>query len=169
MNDSSLHDLLWYQFGAALDMLERAMMACPDETWGDQVSFSEFWYYAYHTLFWTDFYLSNQQEDDFQPPAPFTVGEFEPDVLPERVYSQAELIAYLEFVRAKARAHIASLTPERMETHLKIWSRDFSSLEWLLYNLRHVQHHAAQLNLLLRQAGVTPPSWVSRTAHPFEG
>jgi len=29
-----------------------------------------------------------------------------------------------------------------------------------LYNLRHVQHHAGQLQLLLRRAGVTPPRWV---------
>lgn len=165
----SLKPVLWQQFGASLDMLENALIACPDEVWGKEISFYAFWYYAYHTLFWTDFYVSNEQEEDFRPPAPFTVGEFEADVLPERVYSKAELITYLEFVRAKARTHIAALTPERMQTQLKIGRRDFSLLEWLLYNLRHVQHHAAQLNLLLRQAGVTPPNWVSRTVHPLEG
>jgi uncharacterized damage-inducible protein DinB len=31
----------------------------------------------------------------------------------------------------------------------------------LLYNMRHVQHHTAQLNLLLRQRGIIPPNWVS--------
>lgn len=35
-----------------------------------------------------------------------------------------------------------------------------SRAELHLYNLRHVQHGAAQLNLLLRQAGVVPPGWV---------
>jgi hypothetical protein len=33
----------------------------------------------------------------------------------------------------------------------------------LLYNLRHVQHHAAQLNLILRQTVDAAPRWVGRT------
>jgi uncharacterized damage-inducible protein DinB len=34
------------------------------------------------------------------------------------------------------------------------------AVELLLYNLRHVQHHTAQLNLLIRQAGGEPAPWV---------
>jgi uncharacterized damage-inducible protein DinB len=34
--------------------------------------------------------------------------------------------------------------------------------ELLLYNLRHVQHHVGQLNLLIRQAGAEPAAWVMR-------
>jgi hypothetical protein len=33
----------------------------------------------------------------------------------------------------------------------------------MLYNLRHVQHHAAQLNLILRQVTDSAPDWVGRT------
>jgi uncharacterized damage-inducible protein DinB len=40
----------------------------------------------------------------------------------------------------------------------------FSRAEMLLYNLRHVQHHAAQLNLLLRQQTGGAPGWVSEAA-----
>jgi uncharacterized damage-inducible protein DinB len=46
--------------------------------------------------------------------------------------------------------------------------RDMSNAELLLYNMRHVQHHAAQLNLLLRQTTDSAPDWVSkggRAAH----
>jgi hypothetical protein len=39
-----------------------------------------------------------------------------------------------------------------------------SVFELLLYNLRHVQHHAAQLNLILRQQVDAAASWVGRTA-----
>ena len=35
-------------------------------------------------------------------------------------------------------------------------------VESLLYNMRHVQHHAAQLNLLLRQSTNSAPDWVAR-------
>ncbi len=34
-------------------------------------------------------------------------------------------------------------------------------MEQLLYNMRHVQGHAAQLNLLLGQKGVSSPDWVT--------
>jgi len=40
---------------------------------------------------------------------------------------------------------------------------EVSFLELLLYNLRHVQHHAAQLNLILRQETDSAPGWVGQT------
>jgi uncharacterized damage-inducible protein DinB len=40
--------------------------------------------------------------------------------------------------------------------------RAMSNGELLLYNMRHVQHHAAQLNLLLRQKTDSAPNWVSK-------
>ena len=33
--------------------------------------------------------------------------------------------------------------------------------ELLLYNMRHTQHHAAQLNLILRQETDAAPGWVA--------
>ena len=38
----------------------------------------------------------------------------------------------------------------------------YSVLEILLYNMRHVQHHAAQLNLLLRQETNHAPDYISQ-------
>jgi uncharacterized damage-inducible protein DinB len=41
--------------------------------------------------------------------------------------------------------------------------RAMSNGELLLYNMRHVQHHAAQLNMLLRQrTNSAAPRWVSK-------
>ena len=40
--------------------------------------------------------------------------------------------------------------------------RQMSNGELLLYNMRHVQHHAAQLNMLLRQTTDSAPDWVSK-------
>jgi uncharacterized damage-inducible protein DinB len=37
---------------------------------------------------------------------------------------------------------------------------DVSHAELLLYNMRHVQHHTAQLNLMLRQETGSAPRWV---------
>jgi len=57
-----------------------------------------------------------------------------------------------------------NLTDEMADQRWINYSRtmDYSVLELLIYNLRHVQHHAAQLNLILRQDIDAAPEWVSR-------
>ncbi|HEU4724080.1 MAG TPA: DinB family protein [Candidatus Eisenbacteria bacterium] len=154
--------VVWSQFGAAIDMLENAMRAAPDQVWGDRSKTPEFWYVAYHTLFWLDYYLSEDPER-FAPPAPYTMGEFDPaGVLPDRVYSKDELLAYLAHGRAKCRAALATLTDEAAARPCGFPRRDMSAMELHLYNMRHVQHHAAQLNLMLRQTIDSAPDWVSK-------
>lgn len=162
-------DILWQQFGAAIDMLENAMRACPDELWGNRSDEQGFWYIAYHTLFWLDFYLSESAEG-FTPPAPYTLDEFDPaGLLPERVYTKGELQSYLEHGRKKCRAAIETLTEEKARQHFKYRRIDLGFAELLLYNMRHVQHHAAQLNLILRQTIDSAPRWVSRAQNKAGG
>jgi hypothetical protein len=141
----TMKPLLWQQFGAAIQMLENAIVACPIEVWTTDQKEFDFWYNAYHTIFWLDFYLSDSR-DSFIPTEPYGVTEFDPSgLLPERVFTPTELLAYLELTREKCRQRIANLEPMRM---FKVGSRDFNHLELLLYNLRHVQHHVGQLNQL---------------------
>lgn len=155
--DSAWKTTLWAQFGASIRMLENAIRATPDTAWDSGEP--QVWYLAYHTLFFLDYYLADGPEG-FAPPAPFTLSELDPaGVMPERVYTKAELLEYLGHGREKCRARIFSLTDPYV---LSGFGRERSHLEMLLYNLRHVQHHAAQLNLLLRQRTGDAPGWVGR-------
>ena len=157
--------IIWQQFGAAIDMLENAVIACPAKVWGDRPGPQEFWYLTFHTLFFLDFYLSDKREG-FGPPAPFGLEEFDPaGVLPPRVYSKDELLTYLTYGRKKCRSAIAGLTQERATSESGGLRPGLTYLELHLYNMRHVQHHAAQLNLILRQTIDSAPRWVSKTAH----
>jgi len=161
--DTAWKEIVWQQFGASIDMLENALVACPEDLWGDRSRRPEYWYSVYHVLFWLDFYLSDSFAA-FAPPAPFNLDELDPaGLLPERVYTQAELHHYLEHGRKKCRATIAALTDEKARERRKFGSVDGTVAELLLYNLRHVQHHTAQLNLLLRQTTDDAPGWVGRT------
>ena len=100
--------LLWQQFGAAIDMLENAIVACPDQVWTTNQREFDFWYNAFHTIFWLDFYLSDSRES-FVPTQPYGVTEFDPSgLLPERVFTRTELLAYLEQAREKCRQRIQS-------------------------------------------------------------
>ena len=161
--DSTWKSGLWRQFGAALDMLENALVACPDELWSDRSRRPEFWYVVYHTLFWMDLYLSDAIEG-FAPPAPFTLDELDPaGLLPERVYTKDELLSYLAHGRRKCRAKIEGLTDEQARQRCVFGWGEASVAELLLYNMRHVQHGAAQLNLILRQTVDSAPRWVAQT------
>jgi hypothetical protein len=162
--DTTWKSVLWQQFGAAIDMLENAMRACPDELWSDRSQRPEFWYLVYHTLFFLDYYLSESVEE-FAPPPPFNLDELDPaGLLPERPYTKDELQAYLDHDRRKCRDTIEALTDERARRiHTFPWD-EMSLAELLLYNLRHVQHHAAQLNLILRQKIDSTPGWVARAS-----
>lgn len=157
----SIKESLWKQFGASIDMLENAILLCPVEHWNTG---TEFWYNAYHCLFFLDYYLTMDPKT-FSPPTPFTLSEFE-DSMPETVYEKHELINYLQYNREKCHSLISALTEEKLvERWINVsGSMNYSILEILLYNMRHVQHHSAQLNLLLRQSINDAPDWVSRAS-----
>jgi len=168
--ETDWNTIIWRQYGAAIDMLENAIRACPDELWSDPSKPPQwtsrdvpgFWYVAYHTLFFLDFYLS-ESEKGFAPPAPFTLDELDPaGLLPERPYTKDELLTYLAHGREKCRAVMEALTDETARERCGFERRDMSVAELLLYNMRHVQHHAGQLNLMLRQKVDDAPRWVSQ-------
>jgi hypothetical protein len=152
--------VVWRQFGASIDMLENAVVACPDECWGDRIDRTEFWYLTFHTLFFLDLYLS-ESDKRFVPPAPFTLDEMdERGLLPDRVYTKDELLAYLAYGREKCRSVISSMTEEQAHQRCGFEWLDISVAEALLYNIRHVQHHAAQLNFILAKKIGSAPRWV---------
>lgn len=160
--------ITWWQLGAAIDMLENAIVACPNEIWGDRTRPPEYWYIAYHTLFFLDFYFS-ETADGFAPPPPFGLEELDPaGVLPPRVYAKEELLTYLAHCREKCRLTIQGLTDEKAHRPCGSLRPGLSFGELYLYVMRHVQHHAGQLNLMLRQSIDSAPRWVSKAAQTLE-
>jgi len=158
-NSTSINESLWTQFGASLDMLENAIIMCPGELWETDVNF---WYTSYHCIFWTDYYLTTEPSK-FTPPSPFTLSEFDPTgKLPERTYTKTEVLTYLEYCRKKANLLISELTIDKLNQRWINEYKNYSLLEILIYNLRHIQHHSAQLNLLLRQTINNAPNWVGQ-------
>jgi hypothetical protein len=156
--------------GASIDMLENALRACPEELWTAQLwrepaerpDLSQFWYLAYHCLFWLDLYLFGAVEG-FTPPAPFTLAELDPaGLLPERIYTRNELLAYLAHCRQKCRLTIEALSDERVDHLCDFPWGKLPYAELLLDTMRHVQEHAAQLNLFLGQQAGQSARWVAR-------
>jgi hypothetical protein len=151
-------------------MLDNAVRTCPDSLWHDQLwdtgaeqpESAQFWYVVFHTLFWLDLYLSGAVEG-FVPPAQFMLDELDPAGLyPERPYSKDELRTYLAHGRGKCQATIAALTEETAIRPCRFPWGEVTFVELLLYTMRHVQEHAAQLSLFLGQRAGSAPGWVTR-------
>lgn len=158
-NSTSIKEALWNQFGASLEMFENAITMCPDEHWDTSLNF---WYLSFHCNFWTDYYLTTEPSK-FEPLKPFTFSEFDPTgKKPDRTYTKEEVLTYLGHCRQKAKQLISGLTIEKLNDRWVNDYKNFSLLEILFYNTRHIQHHSAQLNLLLRQTINNAPNWVSQ-------
>ncbi len=142
--ETTLRTALWQQFGATIDMLENALLACPSMHWHGLLwsdpgapEYPTFWSITHHTLFWLDLHLTGSLEG-FAPPAPFTLDELDPAGSDEKAHQQ---VAF-PWARGKP----------------------VSYLELLLYSMRHVQEHAAQLSLFLGQHAIPDEAldWVAR-------
>jgi hypothetical protein len=166
------NEMLWRQFGAAIDMLGDALRDCPDELWENRLwedqpnqwvaaGFSAFWYLCYHALFWLDLYLTGAEEG-FAPPAPFDLVEMETDEVLPRTYTREELLSYLEYCCRKCQETIGALSNEQAYRLCRFSWGELPFAELQLYNLRHVQEHGSQLRMFLGQQAGKSAEWVSR-------
>ena len=171
-------ETLWRNFAAVIDMLKNIVAICPEEIWQKE---KKIFYITYHTTIFLDYYLTSPVKD-FQPVLKYTIGDPDnlpagaiDDVIPNRFYTKEELLDYISIIRNKCK-QIIRQTPE--DKFSERWISDdeidihglcpslvinYSLLEILLYNLRHVQHHVAQLNSLLRQSANLATEWISQS------
>lgn len=166
------NEMLWRQFGVAIEMLGDALRECPDALWETQLwadapdqwvakGFSRFWYLGYHTLFWLDLYLTGAEEG-FAPPEPFDLVEMHAGETLPRAYTREELLGYLEQCRQRCKDTIYAMTPEQANRLCSFAWGEAPFAELQLYNMRHVQEHAAQLLMFLGQKEAKPARWRSR-------
>ena len=112
--------------------------------------FSAYWYLCYHTLFWLDLYLTGAEEG-FAPPEPFDLVEMEANEVLPHTYTREELLGYLKTCRQKCQETITALSIEQAYRVCRFSWGELPFGELLLYTMRHVQEHAAQLHLFLGQ------------------
>lgn len=158
------NQMLWRQFSIAIDSFGDALRNCPDELWEKRLwedepgqwvakGFSAYWYLCYHTLFWLDLYLTGAEEG-FMPPEPFDLVEMEANENLPRIYTRKELLDYLATCRQKTQETIVNLSSEQAYQMCTFPWGELPFAELLMYTMRHVQEHAAQLHMFLgQQAG----------------
>ncbi len=138
------------QFEAALAMLSHCVDECPAQHWEKRIANNTFRQVAYHALFFTDYYLS-PDEESFQLRDLHQRGGDERLPQVSAGLSQAETISYAALCRQKAGDVLASETQATLAGRSGFSARQISRVELHLYNIRHLQHHVGQLSAYLRR------------------
>lgn len=165
-----LREALKRQYRAALAMHLAAVRRCPERLWTDPAPTNAFWQVAYHALYFTHLYLM-PEEADFRPWREHQgdvqhedgiAGPADPTsdahLLPTP-YTQDQVLAYGTRLHATIDDAVDALDLTAPESGF--WWYAMPKLEHQLVNLRHLQHHAAQLADRVRAATGDGVAWVS--------
>ncbi len=145
------------QYQAALEMLRRVVVQCPDEMWDDPTYRNVFWRVVYHSLFYTHLYLQPRGEDfiawaKHRPEYHQMQSGGEP-------YTKAEILEYFDLIRQQ----IDQLVPASdLEAPSGFGWLPFNRLETHLYNLRHLQQHTGELSERLGVVASIDVDWVTK-------
>jgi hypothetical protein len=152
----TIKDALAHQYEAALCTLNACIDGCPQSAWNGPVANLAFCQVAFHVLFFTDLYLGpsveSLGEQQFHRDNAQVFRDYEEleDRKQQLLYDKQFIKAYLEHCRQKALQVIATETPDSLAAPAGLARLKFTRAELHVYNIRHIQHHAAQLILRLR-------------------
>jgi hypothetical protein len=156
------HDLvhsLRRQLEPCIEMLRRSMNACPDDLWDARAGGPPVWEQLYHTIFWLHAWLRDWSRPLEYPT--FHVREaLDMRGVPARVVSRAEMRGYLDGAVTDCASFLSALTPESVQVPAEAFRKQWTPVDRILGQVRHVQHHVGYLNAVLRAGGSTPVAWV---------
>jgi hypothetical protein len=155
------------QYDGSLQMLAGCLRACKPANWNGIVGRAAFWHVAYHTLYYTDLYLSKRVED-FQD-RPFHCGNlnyfstpsWEPatKVDASKPFDKKSLLKFAEMCADKARESVDAETNKSLAGPSGFFWLPFPRMGAHIYNIRHIQHHTGQLTAFLGRMQGKAPGW----------
>ena len=172
-----LRSIIKSQYHASMAMLRDALERCPDDVWFDRKHMNAFWQIAYHTIFITHLYLQPNEaafkpwkhhQADVQHPDGLA-GPANPDatlpLFPEP-YAKIQILEYWSLCDEMVDAAVDEFDLRSHESGFS-WYK-VSKLEHQFINIRHIQHHTAQLVDRLRTSADVGIGWVG-DLHPTAG
>jgi hypothetical protein len=155
-------------FVEALRLMEAALQDCPDALWESDLWPEEAptapaqhgglhgsapWFLAYHALSTLDYDLS-AEFDPWEPPQPFDENTYS---FPNRMFTKAELLGYIDYCRQRVRRTLDTFTADVADRPLPSAHRYHGMLYGVIVGRipLHVVEHASQIRQFLTAAGVT--------------
>ena len=154
------------QYEAAFSTLNLCIAECDDKQWESRIANLTFSQAAFHTLFYADLYLNNDNDDSFQSQQ-FHLQNTDSFRDYEELKNQQQTYSYsLGFIESYL-AHCRQKLHQVFESATEDWLNEASPFRWIpstrgevhIYNIRHIQHHAAQLIMRLRLDGLEDFPW----------
>jgi len=159
MKDSLFLDICKNDYSAVFQMLHKAIELCPDELWNQRTDEPPFWQQAYHTIFYTDFYLSES------PGSSRKVSFVEDEAanlehIPANAPSRQQIQDYLGEISRNCEAKIERLASAPLDGENKFPWTGPTLAHRMIYNIRHAQHHVGRLNSILARKTGKAAEWV---------
>jgi hypothetical protein len=165
----ALRSVIKSQYHAALAMLRESLEQCPAGVWSRSGHVNSFWQIAYHTLFFAHLYLQ-PNEAAFEPwehhqaevqHEDGLAGPVDPEstlpLIPEP-YTRAEVLTYWKVCNDLVDGAVDAMNLNEPSSGFS-WYK-VSKFEHQIINIRHIQHHTAQLADRLRSAADVGIRWV---------
>ena len=152
----TIKELIVNQYEAAFCTLNACIDRCPDDAWDMPIAIHKFGQVAFHTLFFADYYLGPNagalRDQPFHRDNAHVFDDYEEleDRAPVQLHDRSFVRKYMDHCRTRVRDVVAAETAESLKATADFEGKDFSRAELHVYNIRHIQHHAAQLILRLR-------------------
>jgi len=165
--ESTVKSLILHQMTASIDTLKYCIESCPESEWQEAHKDAPFSQVIFHALFYTDFYLGRDsvpfKEQPFHISHKDIFLDYEEmeDKIPEHLYEKTFCLEYLAHCLAKLRATVEAETADSFAGESGIDFRKISRAELYVYNMRHIQHHAAQLGLRIQMVAGKEMPWFS--------
>ncbi len=159
--DKEVKSGLKSQYHASLEMLRRCINECSEELWTSNKMVNPYWRVVYHTLFFFRLYLFQHLDDhkpwEFHKPGSHNMS-LDPDATEVTPYTRKEMIELVEHCKdlIDIKVDATNLSAEDCGFH---WYK-VPKLEHMMVNLRHLQHHVAQLQDRLRNEENKGINWV---------
>lgn len=162
-----VRDALKSQYHAGLKALRISVENCPGGMWDDPGDgLTKFWRVAYHTLFFTDFYLRESAEA-FRPWARHRADahclgllHWENNRTPAACepYAKEDILEYWGVCDGMVDEALRAMDLGRSECGFPWYP--MGKLEHQIVSIRHIQHHAALLSGRLRKETGAGVEWI---------
>jgi DinB superfamily len=165
----ALRAILKSQYHATLAMLRETIERCPDDIWFSKEHVNSFWQVAYHTLFFAHLYIQpnaaafrawEHHQSEVQNPDGIAGPPDPNSTLPliPKPYTKAELLSYWSVCDQMVDSAVDALDLHSPDSGFS-WYK-VPKLEHQIVNIRHIEHHMAQLADRLRSAADIGIQWV---------
>jgi hypothetical protein len=141
-----------------VEMLRRAIEACPEEVWAEQDGNLPLWEHAFHAVVWIDAWLRLAGE-------PFEKAVFhcqaavgmKPGAQP--VVTREQMREYLNAVVMRRNRFLDELTDATLLERDGVMGDKFTRADRLVGQIRHVQHHVGCMSAILHRKTGKEVDW----------